>query len=85
MFRNGSCYDVTVLQCYIGVKKILFPMFFLASLGKYQEVFEKGLHVLKISLDELEDVSRYACEFSSSLLICLFKMTYICDKYRILK
>ena len=74
-----SCYDVTVLQCYIGVKKIEYTMVFLVSFGKHQEDFYKALHVLKISLDELEEVSRCVCEFFSPLFISLFKIPYICD------
>ena len=44
-----------------------------------REDFYKALHVLKISLDELEKVSRCVCEFFLPLFICLFKIPYICD------
>ena len=39
VFLYMSCYDVTVLQCYIGVKKIEYTMVFFASFGKHQEDF----------------------------------------------
>ena len=39
VFLYMSCYDVTVLQCYIGVKKDKYTMVFLASFGKHQEDF----------------------------------------------
>ena len=39
VFLYMSCYDVTVLQCCIGVKKIEYTMVFLASFGEHQEDF----------------------------------------------
>ena len=72
VFLYISCYDVTVLQCYIGVKKTEYAIGFLVGLGKYQEVFEKGLHVLKTFLGELEEVSRCVCDFFRHyLFVCL--------------
>ena len=44
--ENGSCYNVTVLQCYTYVKKFLGNVFPRANGGKRQGVFEKCLDVL---------------------------------------
>ena len=47
VFLWMSCYDVTVLQCYIGVKKIKYAIGFLVGLGKHQEDFKKALQVFE--------------------------------------
>ena len=46
MFRNGSCYNVTMLQCYIYVK--IFQAAYIIS-TKDEEVFRKGLQEFGIS------------------------------------